>query len=271
MNGSRQERVDEVSKHYEPVKTITAIGSCLFWVIAALSLCMFYVASLGRPGILAVLQAFYIVFVLVDFGLSQISRLYLFPKAENMRRKQLLSDAFGTPLSHNRTNLYYNNQCPPSVQRVGANTMENALFSKEIAGAMLIRRRIIVGGYIVVWLLAFSLRLNNLTVIMWMTQIVFSGHIVAKWLNLEVLHARHERVYETLHHYFLHQISQDSERAIASVLDAFVWYEAAKSSAGVMLSTKIFQKLNPSLTQKWNRIREELKIDFQQDVPPDRQ
>ena len=86
MNGSRQERVDEVSKHYEPVKTITAIGSCLFWVIAALSLCMFYVASLGRPGILAVLQAFYIVFVLVDFGLSQISRLYLFPKAENMRR-----------------------------------------------------------------------------------------------------------------------------------------------------------------------------------------
>jgi hypothetical protein len=269
MNKSPKQRFDEVDQYYSPIKTLAAIGSTLFWFIAALSLCMLYVASIKKSSFLISLQTVFIMLVLIDFGLSQISRLYLFPRAENMRRRHLLSDAFGAPLSHDRTSLYYNNQCPPSVQRLGANTMENALFSKEITGVMLARRRIEIGGYVVVWLLAFCLRLNNLTVIMWITQFVFSGHIVAQWLNLEVLHAKNERAYETLHHHFLYEINQDSERGIASVLDAFVLYEAAKSSAGVMLSTKVFQKLNPSLTEKWNRICEELKIDFQQDSQPD--
>lgn len=270
MSGSLRERVDEVNRYYEPVKTVTAIGSCLFWVIATVSLCMPYAASIGKPTLLTILQPVFIVLVLIHFSLSQISKLHLFPKAENMRRKQFLSDSFGSPLTHDRTSLYYNNEWPPSIQRLGANTMENALFSKEIAEAMLRRRRIIIGGYIVVWLLAFSLRVNNLTVIIWITQLIFSGRIVAQWLNLEVLHARYEQVYDRLHHHFLHEIGQDSERAIASVLDVFVWCETAKSSAGIMLSTKVFQRLNPSLTEEWNRIREELKINFQEDVPANR-
>lgn len=270
MSNSSRERVDEVDQYYRPIKTITAIGSYFFWFIAALSLCMLYIAHLGKPSFLVVLQSVFLVFVLVHFALSQISMLYLVPKAENMRRKQLLSDAFGTSLSHDCTSLYYNNQCPPSIQRLGANTMENAYFSKEIAGMMLTQRRIVIGGYIVIWLFAFSLRLNDLSVIMWITQLLFSGNIVAQWLNLEVLRARYERVYDALHNHYLHEIGQDSQRAIASILDAFVLYEAAKSSAGVILSTKVFQKLNPSLTEKWSQIREELRIDFQQDVSTDR-
>lgn len=192
-----------------------------------------------------------------------MSRFYLVPKAERMRRKQMLSDAFGTPISHDKTSLYYNNDYTPSVQRLGANTMENSLFSKEIASEMLCEKRLFTGGYAVLWILAFSLRHNNLEILTWITQILFSGEIVAQWLNLEILRIRHDRIYERLHHHFLHEIGGDSPKAIATVLDAFVAYESAKSSAGLLLSSKVFEKLNPSLTKKWCQIRQELNMDFQ--------
>jgi hypothetical protein len=102
------------------------------------------------------------ILVMIHFVLSQIDRFYLIPKAERMRRKQMISDAFGTTLSHEKTSLYYNNEYSPSFKRLGANTMENSLFSKEVVAIMLCPRRIITGCYIVVWILAFTLRNNNL-------------------------------------------------------------------------------------------------------------
>ncbi len=181
-----------------------------------------------------------------------------------MRRKQVLSDAFGTPLTHDKTSLYYNNEYSPSVQRLGANTMENAFFSKEITARMLWKNRFITGGYLVTWLLAFALRHNNLEGLTWITQLVFSAEIVALWLNLEVLRFRYEHVYDQLHAHFLHEIGEDSHRAIATVLASFVDYESAKSSAGILLSTKVFNKLNPSLSEKWKQIRRDLKMNFRE-------
>ncbi|MDD5760223.1 MAG: hypothetical protein PHI06_14215 [Desulfobulbaceae bacterium] len=123
----------------------------------------------------------------------------------------------------------------------------------------------------ILWLLAFALRHNNLEMLTWITQIVFSGEIVVQWLNLEVLRFRCERIFEQLHAHFLHDIGACSPKAIATILDLFVSYEAAKSSAGLLLSTKVFEKLNPSLTVKWDQVRQELKMDFQQPGQPDRE
>ena len=137
----------------------------------------------------------------------------------------MLSNAFGTPLSHDQTCLYYNNKYTPSVQRLGANTMENSLFSKEIAGEMLVTKRIVTGCYVIAWIAAFSFRHNNLELLVWITQLVFSGEIVAQWIRLEVLRHSHERTFEQLHSHFLHQIGEDSNKAIATILDSFVSYE----------------------------------------------
>lgn len=259
MSRSKRTRVDEVSQYYEPAVKIEVIGQWLFWVIAIASLYLAYStnsADLTRNT----LEAFFITTVIIYFTLSQISRFYLVPKAERNRRKQMLSDAFGTPLSHDKTSLYYNNKYAPSVRRLGANTMENSLFSKEIAARMLIKSRWITGGYATLWLLAVTLKPCNLEVLTGITQVVFSGEIVAQWLNLEVLRLRHERTYEQLHAHFLHEVGTDSPKGIATILDSFAAYETAKASAGILLSTKIFKKINPALTEKWAKIRQELKM-----------
>lgn len=252
-------RVDEVSEHYDSAKMAEQAGKCLFWLVGGLSLYMPYSSTLGESA-RNLMQAVFIVAAAVHFMLSQLSRFYLVPKAERIRRQQMLSNAFGASLTHEKTALYYNNEYTPSIKRLGANTMENSLFSKEIAGKMLIKSRFITSGYIICWLFAFALRHNNLELLTWITQIVFSSEIVVQWLNLEVLRFRHERTYEQLHTHFLYEIGEESPRAVATILDAFVSYETAKSSAGLLLSTKVFNKLNPSLTVKWEQIRKDLKM-----------
>jgi hypothetical protein len=260
-----QQRIDEVSQYYAPALKLKRVRSGLFWVIAALSLSMPY-STLFDAVVQNILQAVFLLLVLCHFLISQVYRFYLVPRAERMRRKHLLSDSFATHLSHDRTSLYYNNEYSPSVQRLGANTMENALFSKEVAARMLQRTRLVTGGYAIAWLLAFALRHNNLEILTWITQVVFSTEVAVQWLNLEILRFRCEQVYERLHAHFLHSI-KDSPISIATILDAFVSYEAAKSSAGLLLSAKVFRELNPRLSEQWIRIRQELRMDRQHNAP----
>ena len=101
-------RVDEVSKYYAPIARMGKATRALFWVIAVHSLLMPYAVAFLGPANQGALRSSFLVLVLVYFSLSQVSRLYLVPKAERLRRRQLLSDAFGTRLTHDRTSLYYN-------------------------------------------------------------------------------------------------------------------------------------------------------------------
>jgi uncharacterized protein YhhL (DUF1145 family) len=260
MKNTKPERIDEVSKYYGSAAKLGDIGTFLFWIIALVSLAMPYSQKL-EPVPQSVLQSIFLVVVLIYFVLSQVSRFYLIPKAETKRRMQMLSDAFDVTLSHEKTQNYYNNLFPASFNRLGANTMENSLFSSKVAAEMLSPKRLIIGFYIVAWFIAFSLRHNNLDVLTWITQLVFSGEIIAQWLSLEFLRCRHERTYDQLHDHFLHSVGSDTSEGKASILNYFAEYESAKASAGLLLSTKVFNKLNPSLTGDWKQIRQDLKME----------
>ena len=252
------ERVDEVSRYYHPVAQIEKAKIALFWVVAVLSLLILQAGPFFEAGVQELGRVAFIVLGLTFFVLAMANRFYFIPRAERRRRRQLLSDAFRTSLSHDRTTLYYNNEFPPSLQRLAASTMENALFSKEIAGEMLGAKRLVIGGYLLVWLVAFTLRHADLNLLIWITQVVFSAELVAGWISLEVLRARHEATYEELHRHFLHAVGDRSASAIATVLEAFASYEVTKAATGVQLSSKVFARLNPGLTARWETIRKDL-------------
>jgi hypothetical protein len=202
-------------------------------------------------------QAIFLASVLVYFLLSQTSSLFFLPRAEQMRRKQMLANAFATPISIEKTVLYYNNTYAPSVERLGANTMENALFSQAIANKMLSGRRIRTICYMLIWFVIFAIRHENLEVLTWITQFTFSAEILNGWLRIEILRFRCQAVFEDLQSYFITQ-KQNPTLDVAIVLNSFVAYESAKSNAGVLLSSRDFNQLNPSLSQKWEEIRQRL-------------
>jgi len=259
MTSASPVRIDEVSRYYQPAGRASVARRLLFYVGVSLSFLHLYSSGLS-VAVQDLLKVSFLVVVIAHFLMSETLRLYLVPRAEEARRRQLLSDAFGAAISHDRTSQYYNNAYSPSIVRLGANTMENALFSKTITAKMLVNKRLYTAGYGLVWFVLFAFRTTDLGVLTWITQVVFSQAILVQLLNLEMLRRRFEQVYDCLHSHFLHGLGGQTSQALAAILDAFVSYEAAKAAAGLLISTKVFEELNPALTQTWVQIRKDLNM-----------
>lgn len=258
---ARANRLDEVARHYAAPRRVGRFVQWLFYGGALLSLALPHVGAFGSRLLAQTLVIAFVVVALTYFVLSQGQRYYWLPRAERQRTRALLSNGLGVSLSHDRTRLYYNNSYNPSVQRLGANVMENALFGKAVAAEMLRRARVQIGAYLILWIIAFAIRHNDLALMVWVTQFVFSAGIAARWLSLEVLHARFERCFDELHAVFCADPRAEGAHNVASILEAVVSYEAAKSAGGVLLNEEDFARINREQSQRWDRIRKDLKMD----------
>jgi hypothetical protein len=192
--------------------------------------------------------------------LSHYNGFILIPLAEEKRRKQLLSDAFNVPLTSEQTRQYYNNELTPSIARLGASILENAFFAKTVCSKMANQQRFKILIYILIWIVAISYRSTDLGLILILTQILFSGEIIVRWIKIEVLRYRNNSIYDGLYTLFLHNVSPDQNPGIADILYWFASYESAKAAASVQQSSKIFFQLNPKLSKEWTEIRKQLQI-----------
>ena len=256
MCNKDDERLDEVAEYYKPVKWCNYFISPIFWILIGLSLSLLFLKNI--PFI----QRLFILLVVVHFLLNLYSK-HLLTKAEEKRRKQLVSDAFGVQLSNETTRSYYNNCYPPSFLRLGAIIFENAFFGKEIVKGMLYRKRLFTLFYLILWFIIILFRHNDLGIIIWLTQFIFSSHILAEWFHLEILGYKYDQIYNQFHSDFLNNIGENTPQAKATLVYAFANYESAKSSAAIKLSTRIFERQNPDLTKKWEKTRMDLGMDEQ--------
>jgi hypothetical protein len=258
------DRVDEVARHYvAPRRAATAL-LWLFYSGAFLSLTTPYIEALKAPKIEGAVIVVFLIVALAYFIVSQGQQCYWLWRAEHERARRLISDGLGAKLSHDHTHLYYNNSYRPSIQRLGANLMENSLFGRAVTSDMLQSTRIRIGIYFVIWFTAFAARHNDLKLLVVITQLLFSAGLVADWINLEVLHARFERVFEELHGVFRSNTHADGIDDVATILLALVSYQAAKSAAGTLLDETSFTKISPEVTKQWAKIRADLNMDHKQ-------
>lgn len=258
MTESEIKRIDGLEWYYRPIERCETWTTRLFWVSAVLSVVVLYSQWIPWDAVRDIPTVLFSVSVVLHLVLSLYNRFHLVPEAEAKRRKQLLSDSFDIPLTPEQTKAYYNNPLAPSIQRLGANVLENSFFAKSVCGKMAVRERVKVLIYLTAWILAAFWRNTPLVLLIVVTQTVFSGEIIARFVSLEVLRHRNEDLYEELYHEFLHKIDFQSATGTACVLDAFAAYEAAKAAAALRQSTKIFNELNPSLTREWASICDRL-------------
>ena len=76
---------------------------------------------------------------------------------------------------------------------------------------------------------------------------------------MEWLRTRSEQAFD-LNRLFTGQPAFTQAVAQSEALDLFTFYETTKSTAAVLLSSKVFHRHNASLTQDWEQIRERLSI-----------
>ncbi len=249
------ERVDELEKYYVPIERVDKILSLLFILGAFLSLGILFISNLDINNYDSIIKPFFILVVILYTILSIVNSYYLIPNAEKFRRKQLLSNSFDISLIHEQTQNYYNNEFEPTIKKLGMNVLENSFFAKNICKEMLIRERVKNGIYFSIWLIILLNREVDLNYVLIITQTIFSGEIIIKWIKLEILKYQNEKIYEQLHFHFSQGISNTSNNGIANILDLVMSYEVAKGNASIKQSSKIFHKLNEKLSQEWEEIK----------------
>jgi len=260
MPEQEKQRVDGLERYYKPLELLETISSVLFYVSAFLSIAVLYSQMILWEKYRDVPLFLFSPIVVLHLVLTLYTKYHQIPLAEGKRRKQLLSDSFEVPLTPEPTQAYYNNPLPPSIQRLGASVLENSFFAKSICGRMAVKERIRVLIYFIVWMIAVFWRSTPLGILVVVTQTVFSGEVLARLINIEVLRHRNEDLFEELYHEFLHKVDFTSSTGTACILDAFATYESAKAAASIKQSTRVFKALNPSLTCEWNEICLKLKM-----------
>jgi hypothetical protein len=100
-------------------------------------------------------------------------------------------------------------------------------------------------------------RNTDLVIIPIAAQAVFSEQLLSRWLRLEWLSHRCGTIYTRL--YDLFQAPPAARIRNARIVDALTAYETSKASAGIALSSPIFHRLNPRLSNEWKKILAALK------------
>lgn len=246
------------TSYYDAVELADKISDGLFYVGAVLSFATLFLDREMHPDSYNTVLIAFGVAVLALFVIGLISRLYLMPRAEDKRRQDFFSNAFSVNLIHQKTDGYYNNDFTDPIKRMAAQVLENSFFSKSITLRMATWERTKIGVYVMLWLICLINRRTDLGVVVAASQAVFSEQVLAKWFRLEWLRMRFEKTFDDVYKIFQSQAPVVEFNAM--MLDALSMYETAKANAAVTLSSKIFEKLNPTLSAEWNMIKAALKI-----------
>ena len=246
-------------RFFRAVEQSEVASRWLLWIALCMSLASFLLSQERTLATIRdVVQIAFLVVVGAVFVLSLVSRLYWTPRAEDERRRDFFTNAYGIDLTHNRTVGYYNNDQVASTRRAAANVLENCLFTKTIAERMARQERIRIVAYAVVLVVVVLYRGSSVGLITIVAQTVLSEQILSHWLRIEWLRGRSEQAYEAMHDLF-RLVPAGSEFDIKAS-QIYVLYETSKASAGITLSSRIFEQVNPSLSKDWERIRQSLKI-----------
>lgn len=250
---------DPIKKvYYDPIEVSDKFLGVLFWISAALSFLIALIDIPSNPKVYSYLQIAFCIFVLLTFTLDIFNRLYLKPRADDMRMKDFLSHAYGIPLHHSQTTNYYNNNETLPIRKIAAQLLENSMHSKSTALGMAIKTRLITIIYLAMFTTICINRSTQLEIISIGAQIIFGEHILSSLIRTEWTRIRFERVYDEM--YTLFQLNPAKEQFEIKTLEALTKYETTKANGGILLSLNIFDTNNYGVSNDWDALKAKLKI-----------
>lgn len=245
-------------KFFTPLERAEKLSGLLFITVVALTIFATLFDEVSYKRLNGFLQWSLVVTVVLFFILDQSIRLYFAPRAQDSRAQDFLSQAYRAPLSGQQTAGYYNNSQTDPARRIAAQVFENTLFTREVSGAMLKVTGAIAALYFTLWFAGLASRDVPLPLVATCAQVVFGEQLLARCFRLFWLHRRSDNIFNDMHRLFLAKPNSMTFSAMA--LESFTKYEAAKAIAGITLSSRIFERLNPKLSAEWVALRKTLGV-----------
>lgn len=252
------ERIDTVENYFKKVTRISTVSSVLFWLSIICSFAVFFTSKNVDINIL--MNILFILITILYFIFSNWLSIFSLREAQNKRRIHLLSDSLGIKLDDEETNLYYNNSQSPSILRLGMNIFENSLFTLRVTEQMSKLERVKVLLYIIILFLLILLRDTNLNFIAIVAQTIFTTGLLVSWIKLEILRHSCGQIFNEFRQVFLANGLKANKKATSIILNLVFRYETTVASMGIHLSSKIFHRINSSVSEEWETVKRNINL-----------
>ncbi len=241
-------RRDDISRLYKTSSVLDRIEKVLFIIDAIAAI----VALSNNHMVVSVAIIIQIVSAIFYFLSSVIDDGYFWYEAEKARRKNSIENGLGIRLSELETEEYYNNQSKTSLEKYALNVLESNMFSKEIAGRMILWS--CIKSVIAIAILVVACRfLQDSEFLLIIAQTAFSSYVLIDTIMLVFYRLRMDNLYKEGYTALITPgIKGKSRNAV--LLAYSVEYEAIKAHYKIRLDEKIFKKNNDKLSEEWVRV-----------------
>ena len=241
-------RRDDISRLYKTSSVLDRIEKVLFIIDAIAAI----VALSNNHMVVSVAIIIQIVSAIFYFLSSVIDDGYFWYEAEKARRKNSIENGLGIRLSELETEEYYNNQSKTSLEKYALNVLESNMFSKEIAGRMVLWS--CIKSAIAIAILVVACRfLPDSEFLLIIAQTAFSSYVLIDTIMLVFYRLRMDNLYKEGYTALITPgIKGKSRNAV--LLAYSVEYEAIKAHYKIRLDEKIFKKNNDKLSEEWVRV-----------------
>lgn len=198
-------------------------------------------------------------FIVAYVIMSFISEM-IFYQASIQRREDFIDNSFKTTLAEDRSKEYYtNDNIDSGIYKMAVNSFENSLLTYNIAKKMttpLWLKNIIF----VVLILTFTI-FGYSSAFTMLIQLTLPILLLQQSIRHTLFVYRINRVFENNRRLFNDLKNANDSKSkrpviILNVLD----YETTLTYGSVLLSSKLYKELNPTISKKWEKLKREYNI-----------
>lgn len=188
---------------------------------------------------------------IIYIAISGYTDIILKNKAENELRKTMISNSFNINITTTKSEGYYTNRVEPSIKRLGVNNFESILYTSKITEKMILKKVMKTLFIVVMWIIAIT-QIENIEIIVLLTQIIFSADILLDLIKILYYHINVKILYNNFYKIFVTDGYQ--EKDIPIIVEYVMEYECIKSYSHIVLPNSIFVKEKEELEKLWNQI-----------------
>lgn len=246
-------RVD-ISKDYATSRCLGVCCLILFWAnVAFVFISLLPFDTIANAFCIAQ-SISAIAFMVLEF----VDDYYYWYFAERARRRHLIEDAFGIDLAGGSSEGYYNNLLPSGSSRLIVDAFESIFFTLRIVQAM-VPWSLAKGLLALLSFVFVIMALHSSSLFPVITQTIFSSYLLMGSVKLLIYESRLEHLYDDMYRSCV-TTGLGNHLKIARAQVDVEEYECLKAHFKVRLSERLYNKLNPALSEEWAGIAVKIQV-----------
>ncbi|MFA6924681.1 MAG: hypothetical protein WC223_10575 [Bacteroidales bacterium] len=248
---------------FKIINKLSSVRQVVFWTILGLSIIpVAFKEYFDGSVLINIINILNIVGISMFFILEIISDFILIPQADNKRRDDFIDNSFGSIFSPSNSIGYYDNdEISKGLYKASVNLFENCFYTYSLV-KVTTSKKIIIPSIMLLFMVAFSYYgFKEVPFALSVLQALFSANILGLLIKHLILLNSLSIIQDYWITLFQHEdLKENTFKYQPSIYRYWLQYETLHSKINAGIPEKVFKKLNPLLTEEWNKLKVKYNI-----------